>query len=182
MVASCDALCSLPLNQGAPHFEALKQHPNHPLALAAMAVCHAWGWGTTTNKAAEGRCYNLVDVSALRALAETTTNEHAQFHYGRMLERGSGALTKDETEAVRWYRLAAMQGHAPAQNNLGRMYMNGQGGLPKDDTQALHWLKLATDQDFAVASWNTYVVYDNQGKRREAERWKSIANKQGFDL
>ena len=49
---------------------------------------------------------------------------------------------KDEAEAVRWYRLAAEQGHAGAQYNLGLMYDNGRGVL-KDSVLAHMWLNIA---------------------------------------
>ena len=38
-------------------------------------------------------------------------------------------VPKDDTEAVKWYRLAADQGNASAQFNLGVMYANGEGVL-----------------------------------------------------
>ena len=34
-------------------------------------------------------------------------------------------MPQDDAEAVRWYRLAAEQGHVSAQNNLGVMYSTG---------------------------------------------------------
>ena len=52
---------------------------------------------------------------------------------------------EDDAEAVRWYRLAADQGHAYAQNNLGAMYANGDG-VPEDDAEAVRWYRLAADQ------------------------------------
>ena len=36
-------------------------------------------------------------------------------------------VSEDDAEAVRWYRLAAEQGHASAQFNLGVMYARGEG-------------------------------------------------------
>ena len=35
---------------------------------------------------------------------------------------GGIGVTQDDQEAVKWYRLAAAQGHAEAQDNLGAMY------------------------------------------------------------
>ena len=51
-----------------------------------------------------------------------------------MYVNGRGVL-KDEAEAVRWYRLAAEQGHAGAQYNLGLMHAKGEGVL-KDSVLA----------------------------------------------
>lgn len=52
------------------------------------------------------------------------------------------AVTKNMDEAIRWYTLAAMQGHMAAQHNLGVIYMNGEG-VPQDYEQAYTWAVLA---------------------------------------
>ena len=51
-----------------------------------------------------------------------------------MYANGEG-VPEDDAEAVRWYRLAADQGHAGAQYNLGVMYANGEG-VVEDDAEA----------------------------------------------
>ena len=43
-----------------------------------------------------------------------------------MYASGEG-VPEDDAEAVRWYRLAADQGHADAQYNLGWMYDRRRG-------------------------------------------------------
>ena len=47
----------------------------------------------------------------------------------------------DDAEAVRWYRLAAEQGHATAQPALGVMYREGLGVL-KDAVIAHMWFNI----------------------------------------
>jgi len=61
-----------------------------------------------------------------------------------MYARGLG-VPQDYAEAVRWYRLAADQGHASAQNNLGVMYATGEGVL-QDYVQAHMWYNLAASR------------------------------------
>ena len=61
-----------------------------------------------------------------------------------MYANGEG-VPEDDAEAVRWYRLAADQGHADAQYNLGWMYANGEG-VVEDDAEAVRWYRLAADQ------------------------------------
>ena len=51
-----------------------------------------------------------------------------------MYRTGNG-VPKDSAEAAKWYRKAAVRGHAEAQYNLGVMYAEGEG-VPKDDTEA----------------------------------------------
>jgi TPR repeat protein len=61
-----------------------------------------------------------------------------------MYRNGEG-VPEDDKQAVKWYRLAAEQGHASAQYNLGFMYSNGEG-VPEDDKQAVKWYRLASEQ------------------------------------
>jgi TPR repeat protein len=51
---------------------------------------------------------------------------------------------QDNAEALKWYRLAAEQGHANAQYNLGFMYANGKGVL-EDFAEALKWYRLSAE-------------------------------------
>ena len=71
--------------------------------------------------------------------------------------RGGGL--QDDAEAVRWYRLAADQGHADAQTNLGILYATGRG-VPQDETEeAVRLFRLASEQGDADAQLNLGVMY-----------------------
>lgn len=61
-------------------------------------------------------------------------------------------MTKDDAEALKWYRKAAEQGKAEAQAKLGLIYANGYGA-PKDDAEALKWGRKAADQGNADAQF-----------------------------
>ena len=54
-------------------------------------------------------------------------------------------VSKDEAEAVKWYRKAAEQGFADAQRNVGVMYAKGDG-VVKDEVEAYKWMLLAGAQ------------------------------------
>ena len=54
-------------------------------------------------------------------------------------------MTKDEAEAVTWFRKAAEQNYAEAQFNLGACYCNGDG-VTKDYVEAYKWFILASAQ------------------------------------
>jgi TPR repeat protein len=56
-------------------------------------------------------------------------------------EKGQGA-PQDYQEAVKWYRLAAAQGHQFAQISLGVMYTSGTG-VRQDFVRAHAWFTLA---------------------------------------
>jgi TPR repeat protein len=54
---------------------------------------------------------------------------------------------------MKWYTLAAEQGHASAQTNLGLMYANGEG-VPQDYVYAHMWWNIAASSGNKKASEN----------------------------
>jgi TIR domain/Sel1 repeat len=72
-----------------------------------------------------------------------------QYELGNRYFYGTG-VDRDYTEALKWFRKAAAQGHAGAQTNLGVMYANGQG-VDQDDAQAVQWYRRAALQGNAQA-------------------------------
>ena len=62
--------------------------------------------------------------------------------------------------AVKWYTLAAEQGHASAQNNLGVMYGNG-GGVLQDNIYAHMWWNIASSSGDSNAAGNRTIVEKN---------------------
>ena len=58
-----------------------------------------------------------------------------------MYRRGVGVPQDDET-AVKWWKLAAKQGHVSAQFELGVSYANGQG-VKQDNVYAHMWWNIA---------------------------------------
>lgn len=67
------------------------------------------------------------------------SNATIKRHY--MYNNGTG-VTQNDTEAAKWFRLAADQGYAKAQNNLGTLFARGQG-VPRDYVQAYLWFDLS---------------------------------------
>ncbi|MER9338258.1 sel1 repeat family protein [Mesorhizobium sp. M0293] len=94
-----------------------------------------------------------------------------------MYSRGEG-VPQDDAEAVKWYRLSADQGFAPAQNDLGTMYASGRG-VPKDASDAAKWFQLAADRGFVPAQYNLAVMYETgHGMPQDdvqALKWLSLA-------
>ena len=66
--------------------------------------------------------YGQGTVDALRARA-AAGDMTAQFNLARLHVSGTG-VPEDLSAAVKWYRLAAEQGHAGAQHGLGVRYAN----------------------------------------------------------
>ena len=53
----------------------------------------------------------------------------AQYELGNCYSVGDGGVKQDDTEAVKWYRKAAEQGHADAQHDLAIYYIAGSEAL-----------------------------------------------------
>lgn len=67
----------------------------------------------------------------------------AQFRLAYCYQTGEG-VPRNPDECVRWYTLAAMNGHPASQHNLGILYMTGDG-VEKDYEQAYTWGVLAAE-------------------------------------
>lgn len=100
-----------------------------------------------------------------------------------MYLNGLNGLSPDDTEALKWFRLAADQGHAQAQANLGYMYANGRA-VPRDLAQAAFWYRKAIAEGIANAQNNLANFYLNgegpiQQDEGEARRLYELAALQG---
>ena len=107
-----------------------------------------------------------------KALIETAEkgDADAQVNLGWMYANGQG-VTKDEVEAVKWFRKAADQGNAPAQYNLGNMYRTGQG-VAKDEVEAYKWWLLAGAQGNEHAKKKIPLIEQNLTPSQRAEGQK----------
>ena len=81
-----------------------------------------------------------------------------QFRVGVCYEYGHG-IEKNSVEAVKWYKLAAKQGHATAQHNLGYAFDCGEG-VDKNPEEAEKWYRFAAEQGHVIAQNNLAVLYD----------------------
>ncbi len=77
-------------------------------------------------------------------------------------------MPEDDAEAVRWYRLAADQGHALGQLNLGSMYALGDG-VPQDDVLAYMWLNLSAAQGNEGAQASKEIIVQRMTREQIAE-------------
>jgi hypothetical protein len=92
-------------------------------------------------------------------------------------------VPKSDAEALKWYRIAAAMGYAPAQNNLGFMYAEGRG-VPRDDAEAVKWYKRAAAQKYPPAETGLGMMYSaGRGVKQsdfEALALYSSAANQGY--
>lgn len=96
----------------------------------------------------------------LYKLSADQGNDQAQNNLGAAYLRGSGGLTRDETEAVRLYKLSAEHRNALAQANLGLAYLRGLGGLPKDVVEAVRFFKMSAEGGNAQGQANLAAAYE----------------------
>ena len=96
--------------------------------------------------------------------------------------RDGHGIPQDTQEALKWFRLAAEQGHAQTQFMLGRMYHGGQG-VPQDYSEAVKWYRKAAEQEVPQAQFLLgQLYYGGQGIHldySEALKWYRKAAEQG---
>ena len=107
--------------------------------------------------------------TSTKALAEQGDAD-AQFNLGVNYDNGTG-VPQNDTEAVKWYRLAAEQGVAEAQVNLGTMYGNGKG-VPQNYARAYLWFSMAAAQGDEMARGYRDIASDqlSVGARNTAQK------------
>jgi TPR repeat protein len=103
-----------------------------------------------------------------------------QFTLGNSYIGGQGPI--NYTEAAKWYRKAAEQGHAKAQSQLGLMYSIGKG-VPQDFAEAARWCRAAAEADIAEAQCRLGDMHiKGQGVSQdytEAAKWCRSAAQKG---
>lgn len=87
-------------------------------------------------------------VDDLRLAAERGDAD-AAWLMGKQYANGRG-VTRDDSEAARWYRVAAEQDDPLAQHKLGKMYADGVG-VSQDFVEAARWFRLVAEQGDAEA-------------------------------
>jgi len=106
-----------------------------------------------------------------------------QFRLGLCYEYGSGGVQEDAQEAIRWYRMSAEQGHAPAQYSLGFCSEYGIG-VAEDAQEAVHWYRMAAQHGHMEAQSSLGFCYKQgtgvQKNDVEALRWFRMSANQGF--
>ena len=106
----------------------------------------------------------------------------AAFELGEMHASGVG-MPENNTEAVRWYRIAAEKGFSKAQSLLGTAYHRGIG-VSIDDSQATQWLLKAADQMDPLAQFQLgegfEIGWAGNKDNAEAYKWYLLSASQGY--
>ena len=101
-------------------------------------------------------------------------DREAQFRVAEAYYRGEG-VRRNYSEALKWLRAAAEQGHAGAQYQLGYLHQHGPAIVNKDDKQAFAWYLKAAEQGHVSAQTKVSMMY-RRGKGVEknpeqARKW-----------
>ena len=99
---------------------------------------------------------------------------------GYMYEGGKG-VPQDDVEAMRFYRLAAQQGHAKALFRLGDMTFDGNVAR-RDDVMAFQWFHLAAEQGYLKGQQFRAIVENRMSPAdiSEARKLASICLQSGY--
>lgn len=153
-----------------------------PLMLVAATVVGAMAGPLEDVVAAAERGDYATVTWLLRPLAENG-NATAQTNLGFMYDNARG-VPQDLAEAIKWFRLGALQGDAIAQYNLGAMYANGRG-VSADYVQAANWYLLSAEQNYPWAQFYLGFFFTNgYGVPKNlimAHMWFSLAAVSHFD-
>jgi TPR repeat protein len=112
----------------------------------------------------------------LRPLAEQG-DAWAQTLLGTCYSSGIGGVSRDYTEALKWFRKAAEQGYGDALANMGEAYAGGYG-VPQNYVLAYMYLELAQARDAKtqILKMTRAVVWKKVTKPQIAEA-KTLAAK-----
>ena len=118
----------------------------------------------------------------LQSRIPTSREINRWYQTGCNYYHGNNGVKIDYAEAIKWYRKAALMGHADAQNYLGVCYDHGRG-LNEDDVEAVKWFRKAAAQGDKYAQNNLGVCYEcGSGLNEddiEAVKWYRKAAEQG---
>jgi len=106
----------------------------------------------------------------------------AQLQLAMAYEQGRWGFAKDLTQAVNWYRKAALNELPLAQYALGFLYERGRG-VTGDLPLAAHWYQRAAENGLTVAQYHLGLMYlDGKGVGKEvvkARNWLAKAGDKG---
>ena len=126
------------------------------LAITLSVWFSSPGWaGYAEGKAAFDRGDYETAVEIFEPLAESE-DANARYHLGILYRNGWG-VPQDDSEAARWFRLAANQDHVEAQFTLGYMYQHGQG-VTADIEEAKGWYRKAAHQGDVDAQQSLRII------------------------
>lgn len=119
------------------------------------------------------------------AINLTQQAEHGSPEAQHLLSKAymnGNVFKRNVPQAMKWSRMAAIQGFAEAEVNMGTLYYEGKY-VPRDYTETRYWMQKAAAQGNPKGEYNLGVLYAyGQGVQRnlpEAIRWYQKAAEHG---
>ena len=111
---------------------------------------------------------NADEVARLKQLAEAG-DVNAQHEIGLVYFWGK-EVTIDRSEAARWFKISAKEGHSESQAILGDMYVWGDG-VPKNRVAAIELLMTSIEQGNPAAMSSMAFLMTFEGRFEDAVNW-----------
>lgn len=128
----------------------LSSWTNKPIAETEFKSLPIKSLSLDSKSAFSGSCDNGLNLKDL-------TNKGDNYFFGM------NGVTRNYSEAVRYYNIAAQQGYPPAQCQLGFCYQNGYG-VELDMVAAVKWYSAAAEQNYARGLNLLAICYKTGGK------------------
>lgn len=125
-----------------------------------------------------------IDVSGLQSKAGQG-DIGAQYKLGTLYyNKDTPGVSQNYGEALKWFRMAADQGYAPAQYSVGNIYFHGLGE-PTDFAEGIRWWRLAAENGDPEAQddLSYYLWLGEKGvpqNRTDSKKWLRRAAEQGY--
>ena len=122
----------------------------------------------------------LYPLGEVRGQTSEPNTAEGYYMRGMKYQLGRG-VQQDSTEAIKWLRKAAAEGHIKAQYNLGVIHAKG-AGVEKNEKDAANWFYLAAEQDHPKAQYYLGLFYGKghgvPQSNSQAAKWMIKAAKQ----
>ena len=178
----------------------------HARAQVELGKCYEFEWGTDKDleqallwykKSAEqnhpvGQLYlaHLLrsaefykDAFDLYNKSAAQDNRAAMFYLGNCHYFAWGT-TKNDRQAIVWWRRAADKGHPEAQFNIGHAYLMGEG-YTKNLNTAISWFRKSAQQGDDKGQYFLglcyYYGYGIKANRAKAKEWIELSAQQGYE-
>jgi TPR repeat protein len=124
--------------------------------------------------------HDLVTLIDDSRLSTEQGSAEEQYRLGTKYE----SLVRDYPEAVKWYRMAALQRHPEAIYRLCSLSDQGRGIL-QDYQEAMSWCRVAADHGYSEAMLLLGIYFEKgrgiRSDRVQAYRWYNLAAANGLE-
>ncbi|OHT09475.1 hypothetical protein TRFO_04557 [Tritrichomonas foetus] len=165
--ANNNEISKTPSNQPQTANQASKPTPNQSPRTSAQNTGPA---SPTAGYISSSRSQNSQLKSAdVKERAEAGDAE-AMFDYSQKLKKGEG-YPRNRKESIKYLKLSADHGYAPAQYEYGYICFHGESGVREDYIEATKYFKMAADQQDPNGEYRYgYALYSGKGCSKDYQK------------